>query len=486
MNPLIKKLAGQTAVYGLSSIVGRLLNYLLVPYYTRLFLPDEYGVITEIYSYTGIAIIMLTYGLETGYFRFATNNKDESSLYQSLLTSLALSGLIFVSIIFVFQSSINTGIGLPSDNYFVLIMALTVSFDAFLALPFARLRHLSKAFHFASFKLFGILLNIGLNVLFYETDLGEYLGLSTYFSGVGYVFLSNFVSTILTLVAMLSYIELFRKFDFKLLRTVLQYSYPILFLGLAGMVNESGDKILLKYILGYTGDFSDKQIMHELGIYGANFKIAIFMMLFIQAFRFAADPFFFKNSGGANNKTLYASVMHYFVFTGGLVFLGIITFMHFIKGFISSSYHEGLAIVPILLVAKWVYGIVFSMSFWYKLTDRTIYGLYITLVGSAVTLIGSLLVIPYFGYVGLSYVILASYSAMAGLSYYYGQKYFPVPYNKRLIIVLVTVPIILYMLINYLSVNTLDFILPGIISMIAYVGFAYYINKNWNARKHES
>lgn len=477
MNPIIKKLAGQTAVYGLSSIVGRLLNYLLVPYYTRLFLPEEYGVITEIYSYTGIAFILLTYGLETGYFRFSTNKENEAVLYSTLQWALSITGFVFLILIFLFQNSINGVIGLKGDNNYVFIMALTVAMDAFLALPYARLRYLNKAYFFAITRLSGIFLNIGLNLLFFETNFAQYTRLNMYFSGVGYVFISNLISTLFTLFLISPYLSNFKVLNYSLFKQVFRYSYPILFLGLAGMINESGDKILLKYILQLNPEVSAAEAMNQLGIYGANYKIAIFMMLFIQAFRFAADPFFFKSNQEGANKSVYSMVLNYFVFVGGLVFLGIITFMDFIKLYIDEAYHAGLSIVPILLIAKWIYGIVFSMSFWYKVSDKTIYGLYITLLGGAVTLIGSFLVIPGFGYYGLSYVILLSYTTMAIASYFWGQKFYPVPYQLRLLFVLIAVPIALYFALIYSGLSGYLYMVAGSIAILFYLGLGYMANK---------
>ncbi|MGI8893899.1 MAG: lipopolysaccharide biosynthesis protein, partial [Bacteroidia bacterium] len=352
----IKKLAGQTAIYGLSSVLGRLLNYLLVPIYTRIFVPEEYGVVTEFYAYVTFFLILFTYGMETAYFRFTSSKEnDEDKIYSTSVFSLFGSSLIFSAILAFFSQHIATAIGYPDHSEYITWFAIILAADAVTSIPFGRLRRENKAKRFAAIKLFTIGVNILLNLFFllvcpwlYNNGYAELIEFIYNPSiGVGYVFISNLLSSLATVILLLPE---FRKvelnFDKSLWKEMLVYAFPLVIAGFAGMINETLDRILLKYLLPETAN-----PLAQLGIYGANYKLAIFMTLFIQAYRYAAEPFFFAQSESKDRDKVYAEVMNYFVLTGSIIYVGIIIYLDVFKYFIGKEYHGGLHIVPILLLA---------------------------------------------------------------------------------------------------------------------------------------
>ncbi|HNQ68543.1 MAG TPA: oligosaccharide flippase family protein [Bacteroidales bacterium] len=433
MSSPLKKLAGQTAVYGLSSILGRLLNYLLVPLYTRLFAPEIYGIVTELYAYVTFLLILLTYGMETGFFRFAQDKNIFDKVYSSILVSLSLTSTLFIALLIIFLKPIAIALDYQANSEYILWIGLIVALDAFISIPFAKLRLQNKAWKFAVLKLFNIGITIGLNLYFLVlcpklavTNPDSFL-LSVYSPaiGVGYVFMSNLIANIITLLMLLP--EIFNvKFCFEksLLKKIIIYSLPLLIAGLAGMINETLDRVLLKHLVP-----DNLNPMEQLGIYGANYKLAILMTLFIQMFRYAAEPFFFNNKNESNARELYAKATKYFIICGLLIFLGVMFYIDFIKYFIDVDYHEGLKVVPILLLANLFLGIFFNFSIWYKLNDMTKYGAYLAIFGAIITIVLNLILIPIYGYVGSAWATLICYVSMTLLSFYWGQKYYKVPYN---------------------------------------------------------
>ena len=418
MNPL-KKLLGQTAIYGLSSVIGRLLNYLLVPLYTRYFLPAEYGVVTELYAYVAFLVIVLTYGLETAFFRFSKKDNDVKVVYSTVLISLIVSSIIFVILMFASSSSIANWMGYAGHTEYIEWFAIIIALDAISSISFAKLRAQNKAIRFASIRLANIFVNISLNIYFIVYQ--EF--------GIEYIFLANLIASIITLVMLLpEMINSSWSFDKSLWKKMMIYALPLLIAGLAGMTNETIDRILLKHLLPNSDSAAS-----ELGLYGAFYKLSIIMTLFIQTFRFAAEPFFFAQEKEGNSRKIYADVMKYFTIIMTIIFLGVTIFYDVIKGFLGSEYHDdrGFLVVSILLLANLFLGIYYNLSIWYKLTEKTKYGAYLSIFGAIITLGLNLTLIPVVGFIGSAWATLACYFSMTIASYYLGKKHFPVPYNIK-------------------------------------------------------
>lgn len=439
MNPL-RKLAGQTAIYGLSSIVGRLLNYLLVPLHTRVFLPEDYGVVTDMYSYVAFLMIVLTYGFETTFFRFASNQDDRPRIYATSLISLLISSLGFFLLCWLFASPIATLIRYPEFPEYIVWFALILATDAVTSIPFAKLRLENRPLRFAFLKLLNIGINIFINLFFLlwcpwimtngSADLQAFI--EPIYSpeiGVGYVFIANLVASIATFIFMLPDMwKMTWRFDSELWRRMMRYGLPLLIGGLAGITNEMFSRISMKYQLPAA------EAMHDLGVFGACYKVAILMTIFIQTFRFAAEPFFFTQAKEKNAKKLYADVMHWFVIACSLIYLGVLLFMNVVQHFIGEAYYEGLVVVPILLMANLFLGVFFNLSIWFKLNDRTYIGAWLSIFGAVLTLILNYLWVPAFGYVGASWATFVVYLLMMIVSYLLGQKYYPIQYDLRRVI----------------------------------------------------
>jgi O-antigen/teichoic acid export membrane protein len=435
----IKRLAGQAVIYGMSSIVGRLLNYLLVPLYTHLiFETQEYGVVTLMYSYVAFLLVILTYGMETAFFRFYENNPDKrQTVFSTTLFSVLSTSTLFILVTSFFRQPIAGALGFDGHPEYIAWLGIIVGLDAIAAIPFARLRAENKPLKFAAVKFVNIGVNIGLNLFFlllcpWLLEKGPAVMhpmISAIYDpniGVGYVFISNLVASIVTLLLLVP-VMLRSKFEFSaiLLRSMLVYALPLLVAGLAGVVNEALDKILLKYIL--PADVALSQV----GIYGACYKISIMMTIFIQAFRFAAEPFFFSQAANKDARELYAQVMKYFVIACLFIFLGIMLFIDIVQHFVGRDYREGLGVVPILLLANMFLGIYFNLSIWYKLTGQTRYGAWIALIGALITIFLNIWWIPLFGYFGSAWATLVCYVSMTLLSFVWGQKFFRVPYELK-------------------------------------------------------
>lgn len=448
-----KKLAGDTAIYGASSIVGRFLNWWLVPYYSFMFLPGEYGVVTNMYAYVAFFLVLLTYGMETSYFRYASKSDDPEKVYSTSIISLFFTTFSFVLLASAFRHEIAALIRYPDHPEYILWFALILGIDAFTAIPFARLRLNNRPVKFAFIKLVFIAFNIGFNLFFislcpkltannpdsivrlvYSEDIG-----------VGYVFISNLLASAITLILLLP--EIFRMnfvFDGKLLKQMLSYGFPILIVGLTGMVNQNIDKVLIPFLIP-----EDKNPMFQLGVYGANYKLAVLMNMFIQAFRYAFEPFFFARGGSKDDPKVYATVMKYFVIFGLLIFLGMVLYIDIIKVIIDSEYHVGLKVVPIVLLANLFFGIYFTLSLWYKLTDKTRYGAYMALIGAAITLVMNIVLIPIMGYMGSAIAVFTCFLVMMIVSYVLGQKFYPVPYDLKRIFSYFGIAMVMYFISFY-------------------------------------
>jgi O-antigen/teichoic acid export membrane protein len=456
LNPL-KKLASQTAIYGLSSIVGRLLNYLLVPLYTRVFTPEQYGVVTEMYAYVSFLIIILTYGMETAFFRYTQNESDKEKVYSTTLISILSSSIFFIIIINIFAESIAKLIGYENKSNYIIWFAWIIGLDAISAIPFAKLREQKKAKKFAAYRLLNIFVNIFFNLFFIlflpkayanSNSLFHQLALSIYnpHMGEGYVFVSNLISSIFTLLLFLpSFIKINWTFDKLLWKKMIRYALPLLIAGLAGMTNETMDRILIKYLL--PADIS----MIQLGIYGACYKVSILMTIFTQAFRFAAEPFFFAQEKESGSGKLYADVMKYFTIVGMVIFLGIMLFIDIVQQFVGEQYRVGIAVVPILLLANVFFGMFFNLSIWYKLSGETKYGAFLSIFGAILTIVLNIILIPKMGYMGAAWATFICYLSMLIASYLIGQKKYYIPYQVWHIVRIILIALLLYVLSIYIE-----------------------------------
>lgn len=434
----IKGLAKDTAVYGLSSIVGRFLNWCLVPLYTSLFLPEEYGVVTLVYTVVALALIVLTYGMETGFFRFANHERwsDPMEVYSTSLISLACSSTLFAVAAVAFASPIAESLECGDHKSYVVLMAVCVAIDAFLAIPYSYLRFRNRAIRFATLKLVNIGMNISLNLFFLvlcpwilKVSPGLIDGFYDPDYGIGYIFLSNMIASAVNLLLIVPELKGFRwRFNRHLWEEMLRYSAPLLVLGVAGIMNQSVDKLLYPVLV------TDKaEAMSGLGIYGANYKIAIVMVMFIQAFRFAYEPFIFSQSRqkGENRNQAYADAMKYFVIFGLIIFMTVMFYLDIIKYFISPDYFSGLRVVPLIMLAELMFGIFFNLSLWYKLSDKTVWGMWFSLFGLAITLTLNILLVPKMGYMGCAVAAVGSYGSMMTASYFIGRKKFPIDYPVK-------------------------------------------------------
>lgn len=453
MNSL-KRLVGQTAIYGLPTIAGRVLNYLLVPLYTRVFEPAEYGVVTELYAYVALLYVLLGYGMETAFFRYSKTGEDGKTFFSTSLLSLTISTGIFLLIALFASGSIASSMGYADNREFIVWFALILGFDALASIPFARLRQQGKAGKFALIRSVNIFTNIGLNLFFLL--LCPYI-LQTYGAsalldlvydpeiGIGYIFISNLVASSLTMLLLLKTIKGIRlTFDSGLWKQMITYAWPLLILGLAGIVNETFDRILLKYLLP-----ADSDPMAQVGIYGACYKVSILMTLFIQTYKYAAEPFFFEQMHNQDAKVLYARVMNYFVAICAFIFAAIMLNIDIVILLVGEEYRSGAPVIPVLLMANLFLGIFYNLSVWFKITGKTILGAMIAVFGMLVTLGLNFLLIPLMGYMGAAWATLACYGSMMVLSYFIGRRYYPVPYN----VLKITLFIISALLLYYLSTN---------------------------------
>ena len=486
MNPL-KRLAGQTAVYGLSSIIGRLLNYLLVPLYTRVLITSEYGVVTEMYAYVSILWVMLTYGMETTFFRFSESEKDKSTVYGTAFTSLVISSVIFAVLVLFNAQAIANWLGYPGHRNYVVWFGLILAFDAVAAIPFARLRQQNRPVRFAVIKLINIGLNIGLNLFFIlfcpwvlntfpESFVSELI--RHFFNPgmlVGYIFISNLIASAVTLLLLFPQLPI-RHFGFSiaLLKKMLTYTWPLLVVAIAGSVNLSMDKILLPKLLPAGTD-----VMGQVGIYGACYKVSIIMTLFIQTFRYAADPFFFAESRKSDSKKTYADVLNYFTIAVAFIFLSVTLYLDIVIKFIGPAYREGAGVIPILLMGNLFLGIFYNLSFWYKLTNKTVYGAVLSTAGAIINIILNFLLIPRMGYFGSAWAVFFAYLVMMVSSYLLGRKHFYIPYNLPKFFLYLGLSVVLYFIaasIPYPS-NSIRMTINTVLLLI-YIAVVYFSERN--------
>ena len=445
----LKNLAGQTAIYGLSSILGRSINFLLIIVYTTYLSKDDLGSFTSIYALIGFLNIVFTFGMETTFFRFATGkNLDQKKVYNTTQSLLFLSTISLGSLVYLLAPTLSEWMNYPEQAYLFRWTALILSFDALLAIPFAKLRLENKAFAFAGAKIINILLIVGFNLLLIVvipsliqsgSIQGGFLGYNSSW-GVEYILLSNLLANGL-IIPYVWWKAGFFKFQLEpeIIKPMWAYSLPLLFMGLAGVTNELISRLLFEYLLpeNYYFGLSSREAA---GIFGANFKLAILMNLVIQAFKYAAEPFFFKKSGDKNSPELYAKVMQAFVWFTTLLMVGISVNLFWLGPFFlrSDGYEIGLYIVPTLLMGYLLLGVYFNLSIWFKITDKTSYSFWITFIGALISIVVIIIFVPIFGFMGAALSTLSCYTSMCVICYYFGQKYYTIPYaTGRLLVYLV-------------------------------------------------
>ena len=476
----IKKLAGQTVIYGLGTIVPRFLNYLLTPLLTYGFTAAEYGINSELYAYISFLNVIFTYGMETTFFNFSSKLENKEEVYNTALISLILSSVFFSLLFLIFAGSIADGLSTPNSIYlpqFIIWSVLIVASDAITAIPFAKLRLENKALKFSVLKLSNVIINFGLTIFFLKVCKSSYNNGETNFMsslynpeiGIGYAFLANLLANCFTLILLSKqFAGLKFSLNIELLKKMLLYAWPLIILGFAGMINETLDRIILKKLIV---DKSEAQIAQ--GVYGACYKIAILMTIFIQAFRFAAEPFFFNKAKEKDSTKSYALVMKYFVIFCLFLFLATSLNLDWIKLFIGPNFRSGLNVVPILLMANLCLGVVYNLAIWYKLNGQTKYGAIIAIVGAIITIVVNVIFVPHYSYVASAWATLAAYSGMMVLSYVLGQKYFPIKYNIKAITVYTLIALGFYFI--SLTYNGMENVILKVILNNLFVAFFVFI-----------
>lgn len=451
----LKRLAGDTAIYGVSSILGRSINYLLVMLHTAVFLPAEMGVFAVLYSAAGILNVAYTFGMETAFFRFA-NKADSQKAYNAACTTVFLISSVLSALIIFNASSIATVIGYPDTSLYVIWLGIILWMDGILAIPFARLRQENRAKTFATLKVGNILINVILQLIFLL--LLPHLAASGYLTefynedlGIGYIILANLIANALFFPFLWNYLKVIRPtFNREYLKPMLAYAWPIFLMGIAGMINEMLDKILLEHLLP-DEFYKNMDSTAAVGVYSQTFKLSIFMLLAIQAFRYAGEPFFFSHANSKDAPVLFARVMHYFVILSLLMLVVVSINVNLIAQIFlrDPAYRVALYLVPILLLGKFFYGVYVNLNVWFKLTDKTIYGTYFSILGAIITIAGNLILIPVIGFLGSAIASVFCYLVMALACYIKGRQHYPIPYQfgkltPYFIATLVLVPLAFY------------------------------------------
>ena len=477
----LKSLAKDTAIYGLSSIVARFINYLLVPIQTARFAASggEYGIITNVYAYVSLLIILLTFGMETTFFRFMSKEgEDPRKVYSTALTMVMMTSLISAVLLMMFLYPIATAVGYADHPEYVAVMYVTVAIDAFMAIPFAYLRYLHKPLRFALLKIINIVLNITLNLLYLivlpALRLNPFGIYDEQFTlDVAFVFYINLFCTCTTLLMLWKeWASQPFKIDKNTCKRMLSYTWPLLVMGLAGQLNQAASQILFPYLF----DGSQEEARAQLGIYGACIKIAMIMVMITQAFRFAYEPFVFGKSKDKDNRDTYAQAMKFYLIFTLLAFLVVMGYLDILKYLIGESYWDGLRVVPIIMAAEIMFGVFFNLSFWYKLTDRTIWGAYFSGIGAVVLITIDILLIPRFSYMACAWAGFAAYATSMLLSYFIGQRYYPIAYPIRQMSAYVLLTLILFMAMQYAG-SVLPLWASLIVNTLLIAVFAAYMVK---------
>ena len=492
-NLQMKILAKETAIYGVSSIVGKFLNWMLVPLYTYVLQQQsDYGIVTNLYAWTALLLVILTYGMETGFFRFANKEGENAqTVYSTSLIALFTTSLLFAVVCVVCQVPIAYALGYPAHSEFIALLGIVVAMDAFASIPFAYLRYKKRPLQFAALKLLFVFLNIALNLFFLVLcpKIQDWGIISAWYNadyGVGYVFVANILATAIQTVCLLPAVgEGFRSlgvqefrssgvFSWGLLKQMLRYSLPLLVLGVCGIMNQTLDRILFPFFY----DGADAQA--QLGIYGACFKVAMVMMMFTQAFRYAYEPFVFAKHKDRESVAAYADAMKYYIIFSYMILLGMIFYLDLLKFIIAPSYWEGLKVVPVVLWTYIFQGVYFNLSFWYKLTDKTQWGAYFSILGVVITFALQAIFVPRIGYMASAASSTVCYLVIMLLSYFVGRKHLEIPYDLRRIgiytLLVVTLLAGYYALAHFLPINEWMKMGIGTILLIIYCVLFYRLD----------
>lgn len=494
---MLKRLVSETAIYGISSILGRLINYILVPLHTGLFSPGGYGIVSIFYAWAAVLNIVYTYGMETSYFRHINKEAtDSQKIFRAALTSLIITALFFSGLIIAGAVPIADFLGFAGSERYVVWFALLIAADNIAVIPFAKLRHEKKAVQFASIRIVNILLNVALNYFFLyicpAIHAGEYLtGLQPFVNsfyepdlGLGYAFLANLIASLLLLPMLAPFCLNFRfSLDLTVLRPMYKYAYPLIFSGLFYAVNEVMDRILLERWLP-EGFYPDVDGTGAVGIYAACYKLSIFISLAVQAYKYAAEPFFFSQVDNRKSPQLLSKSMTYFVIALAIMFIGVSVNIDWLGHLFirQTAYHAGLGVVPILLMANVFLGIYYNLAFWFKLTDKTYYGAFISGGGALITLTANLLLIPYWGYYGSAAATLLCYGSMAIISYLLGRRHLAVPYQVGKIAFYLLSATVLVIISFQLPLEGFSKILANNSLLLLYLAMVFFIEKRERLR----
>ena len=484
----IKKLAGQTMWYGLSSIAARFINYLLTPYltYADAIKTSDYGKMALVYAAIPLLNVLFTYGFETAYFRFSSKEENKKTIYSTAALSLFFSTVVFTTILWMNKETLGNVTGLSELPQLIQLSIFIIALDTLSTIPFARLRQEGRPLKFASAKIIGIVVNVFFTWFFIsycsqqvKADPNSWVSLfyDPSLNPIIYVVLANLIQSVVTLLFLTKEITAIRfEFDTKLWKQMMLYSLPLIVAGMAGMINETFSRLMLKWWLPGTEIFKDSQI----GIFNACYKLSILITLFIQAFRMGAEPFFFKQAEGANPQRVYARVMKFFVIVITVMFLAVSLFMPVWKNFIGPKYWAGLSVVPILLLANMFLGIYYNLSVWYKLGNKTMAGAWITLIGTAITILINYLFIPAYGYMACAWATFFCYGSMMVASFIWGQKEYPVPYAWKKLLAYIVIVVLLFFIhkgITYYWNNKWFSLSVGSLLSVLYLWFVGQVEK---------
>jgi len=474
---LYKKLFQQTAIYGLATVIPRMFSFLLVPLYTGLLDKAEYGKLSIVFAWMIFFNVILAYGMETAFFRFYNSEKNKESVVETTIISIFWTTILFIFVALLFRNSLALWSGVDTQyiTYSIWILAL----DALVIVPFSKLRANQRPIFYATIKIGNVLVNLCLNLFFLMflpsisvSQPNSFLS-TIYIENfqIGYIFLSNIIASFLTFVVLFpDYFSIKWKFDYELWKRMMRYGLPIMVAGIAFAINEQFDKILLGKLL--PANIADEQV----GIYSACYKLGLFMVLYRTAYTLGIEPFFFSHASNENAQQTYATVTKYFVIFGSLILLFVIVFADLLKIIMirDSTYWEAMKVVPLIILANFFLGIYTNLSVWYKLIDKTYVGAYISIVGGIVTLVLNYLLIPIYGYYGSAIATLAAYGSMMFISYYFGNKYYPIPYDKKKIGGYLSLSIG-FSCISFYGFNQNYYI--GVLLLAVFMGFIYYNEK---------
>ena len=485
---VLKKLFSQVALYGISSIIGRLVTFVfLTPYLTRAFAPQELGIQTDLYAYAGFLLILFSFRVETAFFNFGKNFENRPHSFLAAAAILYSATFLLTALLLIFALPIAIWLEYPEKSAFVGYFGLILAFDALAALPLARLRLENKAKKFALIKILNLVVQIF--ALLFLLEIAPRYEFSFYRveNRVDYVFLANVIASASSVLLLLPQFSLrfWTKneslkaiFDWNLCKKIIFYSFPLVLAGLAGAVNEVFDRILLKNLL--TGSVEER--LYAVGIYGGCYKIAIFMNLFTQAFNYAAEPFFFREANRQDARQIYADLSYLFNLAACAGFVSVMLFMDLGQYFVAAPYRVGLDIVLILLLANLFLGLYYNLAAWFKLADKTQFAAYIGFAGAAITLIFNLLLIPKMGYLGAAWATLSCYFAMVALCYLLGQRYFPIPYQTGRIVAHIVAAVLFWQLfLSVKSYTNFNFLITqgfNFIFLAVYLIIILFLEKN--------